>query len=66
VGSFENLLNVSEKDIPNHELRINGQIGQKINKDMRLQIGVMYLLSNYYAPIPNHIFFLLTNARINL
>lgn len=66
VGSLENLLSVSKQSSPQYDIRLSGQIGWQIGKDLKLQMGVEYRMEDFMATTPQNVVFLLTSAQLAL
>lgn len=66
VGSFENLLSVAERNDPEFDIRLVGQVGWQLDGGIKFQLGVEYRMEDYSSSLPQNILFLLTSAQLSL
>ena len=66
VGSFENLLSVAKSNAPQYDIRLSGQLGWQLDRDIKFQMGLEYRMEDYSSVLPQNILFLLTSAQLSL
>ena len=66
VGIFENLLSVAKSNAPQYDIRLSGQIGWQLDRDIKFQMGLEYRMEDYSSVLPQNILFLLTSAQLSL
>ena len=64
VGN-ENLLSISKGNSPQYDTRLQGQLGWKLDKSLKLLVGMEYRLEDYTATLPQNVFFLLTSCQLS-
>lgn len=66
VTSIEQLLSVSKASSSQYDWRINGQLGWKLEKGIKLLFGIEYRLEDYSSSTPQNVLFLLTRTQLAL
>nr|WP_299387134.1 DUF2490 domain-containing protein [Allomuricauda sp.] len=66
VASYETLLSIAKGSAAQYDGRLNGQIGWKCNKGLRLLFGMEYRLEDFTGAKPQNILFFLSSAQLSL
>lgn len=66
VSSIENLWSVANTSQPQYDIRLTSQIGWKLDKNFKLQLGLEYRMENYTVHVPQNLLFLYTSAQLSL
>ncbi|WP_222981976.1 DUF2490 domain-containing protein [Flagellimonas meishanensis] len=64
--SLEKLLSAAKSEQPEYDVRLNAQIGWRLDKGLNLQMGIEYRLEDYGAQNPDNVLFFLTSAQWSL